>query len=224
MSAVEGLVHPDITNTLSAFLEFCYIARQDILTNNYLNLLDAALKRLHQYREIFWVSSVRPAGFSLPRQHALNHYHRNIKNFRAPNGLCSSITKSKHISAVKKPWCRSNQYEALKQMLIVNTRNNQLAAARADFSSRGMLHGTCLSKAVRLWKDLNAGGDDADNQEDEDDSSGPDGNGEPGYDLDFDDGDKDEDDGSPGPVDGPPIFSEVVLAQNKGIIHHPYRS
>ena len=87
---------------------------------------------------------VRPNGFFLPRQHPLKHYHWHIKNFSAPNGLCLSITESKHISAVKKLWCRSNRFEALKQMLIINTRNDKLAAARVDFASRGMLRGTCL--------------------------------------------------------------------------------
>jgi hypothetical protein len=214
-NALEGFVPRDLTRALNAFLDFCYNARQNALSEDSLDLLDAALKRFHHYREIFRVSGVRPNGFSLPRQHSLNHYHRHIKNFGAPNGLCSSITKSKHIVAVKKPWRRSNRYEALGQMLVVNTRNDKLAAARADFSSRGMLHGTCLGEAIRLWK-KEAGIEDFSDPGDEDGFGGPDGNGESGRDLDLDYG-SDEDDGSPGPVDGPPIFSEVVLAHKKGI-------
>jgi hypothetical protein len=101
-------------------------------------------------------------------------------------------------------------------MLVINTRNDQLAAALADFSSRGMLHGTCLGEAIQQWKNV-AGIDNIDDldaeDEDEDHFSGPDGNGESGYDLDLDD---DDDDGAPGPVDGPSISSEVFLAQRKG--------
>ena len=216
-------MHVDIIKTLNAFLDFCYIARQNVLTEDSLNALDAALSRFHHYREIFRVSGVRPDGFSLPRQHSLKHYCHHIENFGAPNGLCSSITESKHITAVKKPWRRLSRYEALQQMLTINTRNDKLAAARVDFLSRGMLQGTCLGEALELWShDLGSDGSDDDDDDGNNNGnggySGPDGNGEGGTDLDIDiDHDDDEDDGSPGPVNGPPIFSEVVLARKKGI-------
>jgi hypothetical protein len=66
------------------------------------------------------------------------HYHSLIRLYGAPNGLCSSITESKHIRAVKEPWRRSNRNMALGQMLVTNQRLDQLAAAHADFSNRGM--------------------------------------------------------------------------------------
>jgi hypothetical protein len=218
MNALEGYVHVDIIKTINAFLDFCYIARRDILTEDSLDALDAALGRFHHYREIFRVSGVRPNGFSLPRQHSLKHYRHHIENFGAPNGLCSSITESKHISAVKKPWRRSSRYEALQQMLTINTRNDKLAAARIDFSSRGMLEGTCLGETLQLWNhDLGSSthNDTCDNDNGDDEQSGPDGNGEPGNDLDI--GYDNEDDGPPGPADGPSILSEVVLARKRGI-------
>ena len=205
----------DIIKTLNAFLDFCYIARQNVLTEDSLNALDYALEQFHHFREIFRLSGVRPDGFSLPRQHSLKHYHRHITNFGAPNGLCSSITESKHITAVKKPWRRSGRYEALQQMLTINTRNDKLAAARIDFSSRGMLHGTCLGEVLQSWQDNLDG--KASNDGNNDDCSGPDGNGEGGNDLDVDQGDGD-DDGSPGAVDGPSVLSEVVLALKRGIV------
>lgn len=213
MSALEGYIPSDIIKTLNAFLNFCYIARQNVLTEDSLNALNIALERFHHYREIFQVSGVRPDGFSLPCQHSLKHYCRHIENFGAPNGLCSSITESKYITAVKKPWCRSGRYEALKQMLTINTRNDKLAAVQVDFSSCGMLQGTCLGKALRLQhRDPDSDvGDDYDNE-----FSGPDGNGESGNDLDVDHEDN-EDDRSPGLVDGPPILSKVVLAEKKGL-------
>ena len=219
MTALEGYVPTDVIKTFNAFLDFCYIARKNILTEDTLTDLDTALERFHYYREIFQVSGVRPNGFSLPRQHSLKHYRRHIENFGAPNGLCSSITESKHIEAVKKPWRQSNRYEALKQMLVINTRNNKLAAARADFTARGMLHGTCLGEALQAQgHDLSS---NAGNLDDEDEFSGPDGNGEGGSDLDME---GEDDSGAPGPVDGPPVFSEAVLAQKRGTQPHPFPS
>ena len=191
-----------------AFLDFCYIARQDTLTEDSLDALDHALDRFHHHRKIFQESGVHPTGFSLPRQHSLTHYHHHIKKFGAPNGLSSSITESKHITAVKKPWRQSSRYEALGQMLTINTRNDKLAAARIDFSSRGMLRGTCLSDALEKLHDA----PEPDDRNDGD--SDPDSEG--GQDL-----DADEDGDATGPVDGPPSSGDVTLARKQGEYHSP---
>jgi hypothetical protein len=103
-----------------------------------------AVSCFHQYREVFKTSGVIPT-FSLPQQQSLMHYAHIIRLFSTPNGLCSSITKSKHIKAVKEPWRWSSKYKVLCQMLVTNQRLSKLAAARVDFENRGMLKGTCLS-------------------------------------------------------------------------------
>ena len=133
-----------------AFLEFCYIARHDIIDEDTLTQLTDALGRFHHYRTIFEDLGIRPKGFALPRQHSLIHYPALIRSFGAPNGLCSSITESKHIAAIKKPWRRSNRYKALGQMLLTNQRLDKLAASNVDFADRGMLEGSCLSDALKL--------------------------------------------------------------------------
>jgi len=135
--------------TFRAFLEFCYIVRRDAITEDDLSALQNALARFHEYRDIFIETGVRPDGFLLPRQHSMIHYHSLIRKFGAPNGLCSSITESKHIRAVKEPWRRSNHNDALGQMLVSNQRLDQLAAARTDFANRGMLDGTCLTAVLQ---------------------------------------------------------------------------
>ncbi|MGZ7276387.1 hypothetical protein ACXWP9_09575, partial [Streptococcus pyogenes] len=77
--------------------------------------INNALERYHHYRGVFY-PDIAP-NFSLPRQHAMTHYPDLICLFGAPNGLCSSITESKHIKAVKQPYRRSNRNNALGQML-----------------------------------------------------------------------------------------------------------
>ena len=69
--------------------------------------------QFHEYHEIFMTTGVQ-SHFLLPQQHSMAHYHLL---FGSPNKLCSSITESKHIRAIKEPWCRSNHNEALGQML-----------------------------------------------------------------------------------------------------------
>jgi len=151
LPAIEGHVPQDMVRAFRAFLEFCYIARRDVHNAKTLIELKDAVRHFHQYRTIFQTTGVRPDGFSLPQQHSVSHYYQLICMFGAPNGLCSSITESKHIKAVKEPWRRSSQYKALGQMLLTNQRLDKLAAARIDFSTRGMLKGTCMSDAIRRF-------------------------------------------------------------------------
>lgn len=138
---------------LRAFLDFCYLARRDVVDTQSLAAMQDALDRFHHYRKIFQTCGVR-SSFNLPRQHSLMHFIHMIRAFGAPNGLCSSITESKHIKAVKKPWRRSSRYQALGQMLLTNQRLDKLAAARVDFQRRGMLKGTCLSHTLQLIEKL----------------------------------------------------------------------
>jgi hypothetical protein len=101
LPAIEGYVPAEMVKAIRAFLEFCYIARRDIHDTHSLAALDDALRRFHLHRDIFRTSGIRVNGFNLPRQHSLTHYVKLIRAFGAPNGLCSSITESKHIKAVK---------------------------------------------------------------------------------------------------------------------------
>ncbi|KAI0309566.1 hypothetical protein OF83DRAFT_1071876 [Amylostereum chailletii] len=142
--AISGHVPDQMVRALSAFLEFCYLVRRPIIDEDTLDAIDAALECFHLEREIFRDVGVRPQGFSLPRQHSMKHYRALIELFGTPNGLCSSITESKHIKAVKEPYRRTNHYEALGQMLLINQRLDKLAAVRVDFAARGMLIGPCL--------------------------------------------------------------------------------
>ncbi|KAI6017315.1 hypothetical protein BKA83DRAFT_4465202 [Pisolithus microcarpus] len=147
IAAIEGHVPRDIVRTFRAFLEFCYIARRNVIMESALEELNDALQRFYHYREFFKTVEVATT-FSLPRQHSMKHYVELIRQFGAPNGLCSSMTENKHIRAVKKPYRRSNKYKALGQMILTNQRLDKLAASRADFTARGMMNGTCLSAAL----------------------------------------------------------------------------
>jgi len=67
------------------------------------------------------------------------HYRHQIEDFGVPGGVCSSITESRHITAVKKPWRRSNRNNPIRQMLLTNLRLEKLDAMRIDFAARGMI-------------------------------------------------------------------------------------
>lgn len=141
------------------------------------------------------------------------HYHNNIKNFGSPNGLCSSITESKHIAAVKRPWRRSSRYKALSQILKVNERIDKLTTARADFTARGMLADSSIVAAILDAFSNSDHGDCGDggheHNEDGDDCDSNNNN----CDGDSIDNDNDTDHG---PVESEPLMNEVRLARDKG--------
>jgi hypothetical protein len=148
LSAIAGHVPAEMVQCISAFMEACYIVRQNAITNTDLQRFEAELKRFHRLRNIFISTGVRK-NFSLPRQHALVHYLTGIPMFGAPNGLCSSITESKHIKAVKEPWRRSSRFKALPQMLRTLTRLDKLSALRIIFAKKGMMNGTTSEYTAR---------------------------------------------------------------------------
>ncbi|KAI1781999.1 hypothetical protein LXA43DRAFT_977802 [Ganoderma leucocontextum] len=145
LPAIVGYLPPNVVSSVRSFIEFCYLVRREVHTPESISMLHNALEEFHKKREVFRIPGVRAEGFSLPRQHSCVHYEDKIKLFGAPNGLCSSITESKHIQAVKEPWRRSNRFEALGQMLMANQRLDKLAASRVYFQDRGMLEGSLLS-------------------------------------------------------------------------------
>ena len=133
-----------MAKALQAFLDFCYIVWHDVHDTQSLSALQDALDHFHQYHRIFQMSGIHPNRFNLPQFHAAVHYLWLIQEFSAPNGLYSSIMKSKYIEVVKEPWQQSGFWDAIKQMLTTNTCLNKLAAAWVNFVSCGMFEGTVL--------------------------------------------------------------------------------
>ena len=128
LPAIEGHVPDKMVKAIAAFLDFCYLVRRPSINQDHLHAIQEALDRFHQHRKIFETTGVRENGFSLPRQHAMVHYVSHIIAFGAPTGLCSSITESMHIRAVKKPWRRSSRNHPLLQILRTNARLSKLTA------------------------------------------------------------------------------------------------
>jgi hypothetical protein len=119
-------------------MEFCYLVRQSVLYESDIHKLDQHVADFHKHRQVFIEAGLR-SNFNLPRQHSIIHYAPRIRDFAAPNGLCSSITESKHIRAVKDPYRRTNHYKEMGQMLIINQRMDKMNSAFTDFACRGML-------------------------------------------------------------------------------------
>lgn len=142
LPAIAGHVPGQMVRAMSAFLDFCYLVRRDTVDEDTIDQIEDALARFHRERTIFETTGVRLT-ISLPRQHAMKHYVRMIRQFGSPNGLCSSMMEAKHIIAVKEPYRRSNKNNALGQIIKTNERLDKLTAFRVELDSLGMLDGPC---------------------------------------------------------------------------------
>ncbi|KAE9403476.1 hypothetical protein BT96DRAFT_1016915 [Gymnopus androsaceus JB14] len=138
LPAVAEYLPEEMMKCLSSFMDFCYLVRRSDINEDTLKAIESSLQAFHHYREIFRASGVREH-FSIPRMHSMVHYPLCITDFGSPNGLCSSITESRHITAVKKPWRRSNRYNALSQILLTNQRLDKLAALRSMLVDDGFI-------------------------------------------------------------------------------------
>ncbi|KAJ7809240.1 hypothetical protein B0H14DRAFT_3090933 [Mycena olivaceomarginata] len=170
LAEIAGHVPPAMLRCMSAFLDFCYLVRRNAISADTLDEIQDALNRFHTYHDIFIATGVRVT-ISLPRQHSMVHYIPSIILFGSPNGLCSSITESKHIKAVKEPWRRSNRHNALIQMLRTLTRLDRLAAIQSIFTSQGIMQGsTSLYTAQTLRGEAPEALEPAKDDDDDDDS------------------------------------------------------
>ncbi|KAJ7102682.1 hypothetical protein C8R43DRAFT_1092270 [Mycena crocata] len=144
IAAIAGHVPSKMVKCMAAFMDFCYLVRRNAINSDTLLEISDALTRFHTHRDIFIQTGVR-ISISLPRQHSLVHYLPSICLFGSPNGLCSSITESKHIKAVKEPWRRSSRYKVLIQMLRIICRLDKMAALLSIFAIQGMMAGSASS-------------------------------------------------------------------------------
>ena len=144
LAALEGHIPDEMVKCLRYLIEFSTLVRRNVHDTTTIKRLEELLGLYHQSREAFFDAGIRKKDHQPPRQHCMIHYAKLIRAFGAPNGLCSSITESKHIEAVKEPWRRSNRFHALGQMLNTNLRLDILSAARVAFKSHGMLEGGYL--------------------------------------------------------------------------------
>ena len=146
LPTIAGLVPSGMLHAITAFLNFCYLVWHSQIDESVLDQIDDAVNHFHWECHIFIELGIWD-NFLLPCQYAIVHYHLMIQLFGAPNGLCLSITESKHIKAVKQPYRCSSWNNPLGEMILTNQWNDKLATAQVDFESYGMLMLMCWHSA-----------------------------------------------------------------------------
>jgi hypothetical protein len=111
--------------------------------------MESLLKEFYEARKFFVENDVM-SKVAAPRQHALSHYIQGIRLYGALNGLCSSITESKHIESVKKPWRASSRNAPIGEMMLRISRLEKLAGLKAYLTSLQLIWGT-TSQFMQAW-------------------------------------------------------------------------
>ncbi|KAH9923725.1 uncharacterized protein BXZ73DRAFT_91410 [Epithele typhae] len=148
LPALVGLVPDDVVECVRVFLDFAYLARLSVHTSETVARMEELLQEFCVLRTVFIEAGVRD-DVSLPRQHGLFHFPQAIILFGALIRLSTSITESKHIEAVKRPWRASNRSDALPQVLTRLIRVSKLNALRVELGRSGLLEGEITDWALR---------------------------------------------------------------------------
>ncbi len=193
LAAIAGHVPSEMVQCISAFMDFCYIARRNAISSSDLTKLQELLSRFQELRTIFADTGVTET-LAAPRQHAMTHYIRSIELFGAPNGLCSSITESQHIRSIKKPWRSSNRCNPLHQMTLKVLRLEKLAALRSSLEAQGLMWGSTSQYMAHCLLNSHDNSDYCDGSDDESHSDSNLNSEDPGCSYDIDSGGDDDDD------------------------------
>ena len=147
LAAIAGYLPSSMVQCIATFMDACYIACRNAITGPSLEHFWS--HKIHTLWNTFIEAGIWML-ISLPHQHALFHYFYSIHLFGSPNGLCLSITESKHIKAVKEPWRQSSRYHALIQMLWTLVWMDKMENLQHAFAKMGMLAGTTSSYITQM--------------------------------------------------------------------------
>lgn len=123
LGLVIGMPLPDgesavrLVRAVRAILDFLYLAQYPVHTNDTLDLLDDALARFHDNKQIFVDLGVRE-GWGIPKLHYLGHYRFFIKRLGTADNFNTEYTERLHIDFAKDAYEATNSKDEFPQMTL----------------------------------------------------------------------------------------------------------
>jgi hypothetical protein len=114
-----------LVSAVRALLDFLYLAQYPIHTDETLELLEDALSRFHENKEIFVDLGIRD-GFNLPKLHFASHYVRLIKLYGTTDNCNTEYTERLHIDLAKDAYHATNCKDEFTQMTIWLERKEKI--------------------------------------------------------------------------------------------------
>lgn len=110
-----GLSNVRLIQAVRALLDFLYLARYPVHTDETLELLDDALARFHSAKEIFVDLGIRES-FNIPKLHFVQHYVMFIRLYGTTDNFDTAYTERLHIDFAKHAYAATNHKDEFTQM------------------------------------------------------------------------------------------------------------
>lgn len=124
-----------------AMLDFLFLARYPVHTNETLCYLEDALDRYHANRHIFIDLGIR-VDFNFPKDHFLNHYRQLIEVFGTADNFNTEYSERLHIDFAKDAYRSTNMKDEYPQM-----------TAWLDRREKVLLHDKYISRQLSRLQD-----------------------------------------------------------------------
>jgi hypothetical protein len=106
-----------LVRAVRALLDFLYLARFPVHTEETLKTLEDALTRFHDNKDIFIILGIRD-NFNIPKLHFTRHYIRLIKLFGTTDNFDTEYTERLHIDLAKDAYDATNHKDEYPQMTL----------------------------------------------------------------------------------------------------------
>lgn len=114
-----------LIRAVRALLDFVYLARLPVHSNNSLSSLAKSLQDFHDNKSIFIDLGIREQ-FNIPKLHSCRHYSSSIKLFGTTDNYDSQYTERLHIELAKLAYRSTNQKDEFLQMMSWLERQEQV--------------------------------------------------------------------------------------------------
>ncbi|KAG8743109.1 hypothetical protein FRC11_014025, partial [Ceratobasidium sp. 423] len=126
IGVMHGLVPDRVLKAVIAVIDFIYYARLPVHTDTTLQLLDDALARFHEFKDVFVTWQIR-TDFNINKLHSMIHYSESIRQLGAADGYNTETPERLHIEFAKRAYQATNRREFFKQMTVYLDRRERVA-------------------------------------------------------------------------------------------------
>ncbi|KAL0575162.1 hypothetical protein V5O48_006805 [Marasmius crinis-equi] len=172
LGVLAGATDPAVIRTLRGVLDFIYLSRLEIHTDESLAALNDAWVTIHLNKKIFEDLEIRKH-FNIPKFHNIKHYLDHFRSRGTADGFNSELSERLHIDCAKMGYRASNRHNYTRQMISWLQRRD--AVYRFDLYLEWIALGSLRSGSEDVGESaLNE--DEVDDEEDIDSDNEKDGN------------------------------------------------
>ncbi|KAH8084372.1 hypothetical protein BXZ70DRAFT_900453 [Cristinia sonorae] len=120
-----GASSAQLVRAVRAMLDFLYLSQYPVQTSETLSMLQDALTRFHDNKQIFIELGVRD-DWEIPKLHFLDHWEYLIRRLGTPDNFNTEYTERLHIDLAKDAYEATNCKDELPQMTLWLERREKL--------------------------------------------------------------------------------------------------